>query len=117
MIDPITLDTVLASYRKLYGSSAPSRVQLGEVCITQGAAAGVDQDRVLECLARHQGGDWGWVDEEDKDANERALREGTRLLSAWPIDPKEPLRGSSNLFWIITEHHRQSTTLLLPSEY
>ena len=51
------------------------------------------------------------VDKEDWAANERALLEGTRLLSAYAL----PQTGEK--LWVITEWDRSATTVLLPSEY
>lgn len=45
----------------------------------------------------------------DRRENERALREGARLLSAYDTPA-----GRS---WIVTEADRSSTCVLLPSEY
>ncbi len=55
-------------------------------------------------------GDSGDLDREDKKANDDALRDDGRLLSAY-------LSASGVKFWIITEWDRSVTTLLLPSEY
>jgi len=65
---------------------------------------------VYECLVRHLGGDWGDLCEGDRQENERALVEGSRLFSAYKADglPK---------IWIITEADRSSTCILFPSEY
>jgi hypothetical protein len=63
-----------------------------------------------EFLLRHQHGDWGLLPEEDRLENERALREGSRLFSAYDTRAGERL-------WVITEGDRRATTLLLPSEY
>lgn len=116
MIDP-ALSNILDGYRKLYGTGAPARFALGVVCVTQGVAADVHQERLLSCLALHQAGDWGVVDDEDKAANERSLRDGSRVLSVWPIDPTQPCAGrGDNTLWIITESAGH-TTALLPDEY
>lgn len=64
----------------------------------------------IEFVARHVRGDWGEVCEDDKQANEDALRDGDRLLSAY-----RTTRGVN--LWIITEHDRSVTTILLPEEY
>jgi hypothetical protein len=61
-------------------------------------------------LSRHATGDWGMVDREDWQLNDEALKDGTRLLSAY-----KTLRGVK--LWIITEADRSLTTLLLPDEY
>jgi hypothetical protein len=72
----------------------------------------------VQCLERHQRGDWGTVCDDDKAANDAALKDGDHLLSAYPIDPATPCKGfGDNCLWIITEADRSVTTFLLPSEY
>jgi hypothetical protein len=93
------------------------KFQLGQLLATPGAL------RVLEeagqspafFLDRHLVGDWGEVDAEDKRANDQALVDGSRLLSAY-----RTLKGER--LWIITEAtddegRRAATTILRPSEY
>jgi hypothetical protein len=84
------------------------RFPLGRIFATPGAIAlNVDLSRYLR---RHHCGDWG--DElcaEDKQANEHSLKDGTRLLSRYSTP------GGS--IYIITEHDRSMTTILLPEEY
>jgi hypothetical protein len=63
-----------------------------------------------EYLNRHLAGDWGDLDAHDYRENERALKTGTRLFSAYTVSPL-------NTLWIITESDRSSTCLLLPSDY
>ena len=92
-------------------------IRLGQVVMTPGAEELIARyPRLLqESLARHQAGDWGVTDPAE---NNRALRQGTRLLSAYPIDPNLPCEGyGDNTLWIITEWDRSVTTLLLPDEY
>ena len=67
-------------------------------------------DELLVALTRHLSGDWGELDEHDWQANESALLEGTRLLSAY-------VASNGERFWIITEASRDVTTSLLPEEY
>jgi hypothetical protein len=46
------------------------------------------------------------------------LKGGSRILSAYPIDPAKPCKGfGDNTLWIITEADRSATTFLLPDEY
>lgn len=86
------------------------RFQLGRLYITPAAAAALPPGEVLYALVRHATGDWGTVVGEDWQANERALRDGGRLLSAYA--------ASNGLkFWIITESSRAATTVLLPEDY
>ncbi len=61
-------------------------------------------------LNRHVVGDWGSVCEEDKQANDEALVNGGRLLSAY-----KTLKGVR--LWVITEADRSSTCVLLPENY
>ncbi len=89
----------------------PSLFPLGRCVSTPGAlqhlgALGVSP---LELLQRHVSGDWGELSVEDKRANERALLDGTRILSAYTYYCIK--------FWVITEADRSATTILLPSEY
>jgi hypothetical protein len=63
-----------------------------------------------EYLDRHLSGDWGDLDVHDYRENERALKTGGRLFSAYAVSPL-------NRLWIISEADRSSTTLLLPSDY
>jgi hypothetical protein len=66
---------------------------------------------VSHCLARHWAGDWGELDDEDKQANEDALKHGTRILSAYTH------ANTGERIWIITEGNRKMTTFLFPHEY
>jgi len=70
---------------------------------------------VQESLNRHVKGDWGDVDGEDKQINDQALKQGTRLLSAYN-DDRFPKHGVATI-WIITEADRSATTILFPDEY
>ncbi|AII60895.1 hypothetical protein [Dehalococcoides mccartyi] len=70
---------------------------------------------IQKSLNRHVKGDWGDVDDEDKQTNDRALKQGTRLLSAYN-DDRFPKNGIATI-WIITEADRSATTILFPDEY
>ncbi len=63
----------------------------------------------LDLLRRHISGDWSEMDAEDQQSNREAITEGSRIFSAYII------QGTK--FWVITEADRNSTTILLPSEY
>ena len=85
------------------------RFPLGRTYATPGALA-LDVD-LSSYLRRHHCGDWGEeLCAEDKQANEDALVQGTRLLSCY----RTP--GGDRLY-IITEAGREMTTALLPEEY
>lgn len=96
-------------------TDAPKTKQLfalGHVVMTDGAAAlGVD---FRPYVARHQAGDWGQLDEFDIRQNNRAVKEGFRILSAYNV----PVGGGeSERIWIISEADRSITTILLTQEY
>ena len=91
---------------------------LGEVVTTPGALEALSPWQLRRYLDRHQSGDWGCVCPEDAEVNFEAVREGYRVLSAYPINPELPCKGyGENCVWIITEADRSVTTFLLPDEY
>ncbi len=95
-----------------------SPFELGAIVATPGALEATTDEQRIRYLARHAAGDWGCVCREDRQINEDALRDGDRILSAYPIDPAQPCKGfGKNTLWIITESDRSVTTFLLPSEY
>ena len=84
------------------------RFPLGEIVATPGALnLGVDLNTYMH---RHHCGDWGDLDNEDKESNEKALEEGARLLSCYQV-------GDGKRIYIITEWDHSSTCILLPEEY
>jgi len=85
---------------------------LGQVVATAGALDALEEagQQPRELLMRHASGDWGDLSSDDRAENERSLKEGYRLLSAYTLSSGERL-------WVITEHDRSVTTLLLPDEY
>jgi len=95
-----------------HGRSASARFPLGRIVATPGILAALDEagQTPLEFLARHARGDWGDLDEHDRQENELSLVGGFRLLSAYNL-------SNGTRIWIITEADRSATTLLLPSEY
>ena len=85
---------------------------LGQIVATPGCLRALERagEQAGDFLRRHQRHDWGIVCAEDRRANDSALTEGTRLLSAYRL-------SNSVKIWIITEGDRSVTTLLLPDEY
>ena len=83
---------------------------IGQTMITLNALANLTQEDILGALYRHIEGDWGDLCSEDWHANETALVEQLRLLSAYRSQ-------SGTAFWVITEADRNTTTVLLPEEY
>ncbi len=85
---------------------------LGHVVATPGAleALAPHPGFLQECVARHARGDWGVVGRDDWKANDDALKDGSRVFSAYTTPTGMKL-------WCITEADRASTCVLLPSEY
>jgi len=90
----------------------PGKFELGHTVSTRGAIEALREAShfPVEFLIRHKHGDWGELDPEDRAENERSLSLGHRLLSAYDTRKEERI-------WVITEATRESTTLLLPSDY
>jgi hypothetical protein len=68
-----------------------------------------------EFLSRHVTGDWGDLDDEDRQTNNAALINGSRILSAYTT-------RMGTKIWIITEAvneggRRYSSCVLLPEDY
>ena len=92
------------------------KFSLGQVVATPGALealaeAGQTPEFFLEM---HVAGNWGNVDAEDRDANDQALVNGGRILSAY-----RTLKNKTALDYHRGRHEgkRETTTILLPSEY
>jgi hypothetical protein len=93
------------------------KFDLGQILATPGALEALQESgqNVQFFLARHVLGDWGEVCEGDKQLNDQALVDGSRLLSAY-----RTLKNTR--IWIITEAaddegKRICSTCLLPEEY
>jgi hypothetical protein len=93
------------------------KFSLGQILATPGALEALQESGqdVQFFLSRHVRGDWGEVCAEDKELNDQALVDGSRLLSAYRTLKNERL-------WVITEAaddqgNRLCSTCLRPEEY
>lgn len=86
------------------------KAKLGRLVITANAESTVPPVAIIVAIDRHARGDWGDVCPEDREANDKALAAGDRLLSVYHT------KGGTR-FWIITEADRSATTVLLPEGY
>jgi hypothetical protein len=88
------------------------RFRAGQVVMTQGVNDLVQRGELNPgpYLQRHLDADWGDLCDDDRRANDAALKSGDRLFSSYQVRPGLKL-------WIITEWDRSVTTLLLPDEY
>jgi hypothetical protein len=89
---------------------------LGRIVTTPGALRLAQSGAFdpAELLGRHVSGDWGDLDAFDSRENDRALRSGGRIFSAYQMP--------QGRVWIITEATddagvRRSTCILLPEDY
>jgi hypothetical protein len=86
--------------------------RMGQIVATPGALRALERagEAPQRFLERHVCGDWGDLDEEDRQENALSLEHSFRLLSAYQTTAGEKL-------WVITEANRTLTTILLPDEY
>jgi hypothetical protein len=91
-------------------TNAKALFPMGTIVMTKGILNTVSPEDTLTALLRHSQGDWGDLCEQDRETNEEALVEQLRLFSVY-----DAMDGTR--FWIITEHDRSYTTILLPNEY
>lgn len=108
-------DTMGAPFLFISLADEPAReklFELGHVVMTEGAASlNVD---FSPWLTMHAEGNWGELDAFDRRQNDRAVKEGLRILSAYNVPVGD---DQTERIWIITESDRSSTTILLPAEY
>lgn len=64
---------------------------------------------INEAISKFISNDWGDTCTEDALLNNLALDTGERIVAVY--------KTCKGLIWIISEHDRQSTTILFPSEY
>ena len=86
------------------------KFRLGHIVTTPNALTELSEEDILCGIQRHQAGDWGDLGSDDKEANDQALVNHKRILSAYRAE-------NGTRFWIITEHDRRSTCILLPEDY
>ena len=87
-----------------------AKFPLGRLMVTTNAVMNVAPEDFLQAVDRHQRGDWGAVSDHDRQANENALRQGTRLLSVYHAE-------NGVKFWIMTSADRSVTTIMLPEDH
>lgn len=87
-----------------------AKFRLGRIVMTHSVMNCLSEEDIFTGIRRHQSGDWGDANQHDPAANDRALVDGTRLLSAYQT-------SSGITFWLLTEADRSVTTVLLPEDY
>lgn len=91
--------------------------ELGQCRATHGAMGALEDNQLppIVLLQRHAAGDWGILSADDWQRNQDALTDGERILSNYVLPDGQKL-------WVITDAKdddgvRESTCILLPSEY
>jgi len=87
---------------------ALARFPLGQIVYTGNALSRLRTEEVLTALRRHAQGDWGDLCPEDAIANDIAMQQGGRLLSAYGLD--------QDRFWVSTLADRSRTIVLMPED-
>lgn len=64
---------------------------------------------VIKCQKRFMKCDWGDCCPEDKEANDKAVKDGSRIIGVYKNDKWK--------VWIITEADRSYTTIMFPEDY
>jgi len=97
------------------------RFTLGQVVATPAALQTLERlgKSIFEFIERHVKGDYGDLSFPDKQANEDALVDGSRILSSYVLEGEGEVAVK---LWIITEAadengNRVATTALLPEDY
>ena len=107
----MSADSVPASARDNQNikPSGPPLFPLGRVVATPAALALLEKHGVasVTLLNRHQCGDWGDLTRHDRVANDEALVNGSRLLSAYVVTEAVGEDGVT----------RSSSCILLPQDY
>jgi hypothetical protein len=85
-------------------------MRLGRIVSTPNALQSLTAEDIATAIQRHQAGDWGNLTDDDRMSNDRALVQGTRIVSAYNA-------ANGTRFWVITEADRSVTTVLLPEDY
>lgn len=91
---------------------------LGQIVATPAALEAFEEagQTPSDLLARHVCGDWGdELCDEDRELNDEALKDGSRVLSAYRL-------RTNTKIWVISDAQddnglRAATTILLPEEY
>jgi hypothetical protein len=97
---------------------ARASLELGRVVATLEVIGVCSRERMLICVKRHSRSDWGCISRADWSRNDEALRHDSRVISAYPIDPKHRTTADGwNTFLIVTDADRKLTTLMLPWEF
>lgn len=83
--------------------------ELGQVVTTKEIADKLEPEKIASLIRSHITGDGGILCNEDIQANQEAIKNGERVLSAF--------QTSQGKVYVITEWDRSYTTILFADEY
>ena len=89
-----------------------SKFQLGTIVATPAVLALLEESGQApsDFISRHHNLEQGELDDEDHKMNADAAKNGARILSSYKTSKGDKI-------WVITEHDRSATTVLLPGDY
>jgi hypothetical protein len=115
MTDHYGYDKLKAASKLLRNAVRTKLFPLGRLRATPGALEALSGGDLIadfaSIIGSHAAGWWGELDAEDKAANDKAVKDGGRILSAYFLSD-----GVTKV-WVLTEADRSVTTILLPEEY
>lgn len=86
------------------------RLPLGDLAITAGAQTALGDKVCLHLAFAQNATVWGNdLDDEDRQTNDMAMKNGERVVSSWQLDGEG--------FFVITEHDRSVTTVMRKEDY
>lgn len=86
-----------------------AKFPLGRIVVTSNALKYLTLNEIACGIIRHQSGDWGELNSDDRLENDLALEWGYRLFSQYDYE-------NSFVFWVITEADRSVTTVMMPND-
>jgi hypothetical protein len=112
-------DGVAVKVVQVVNLAPKAKFRLGRMVTTRAVHDSISSVFVMECIARHQSGDWGELSAGDKRQNDNAVKSGEdRMLSSYLIpEALRPDDCRDDKLWVITEWDRSVTTVLFPSDY
>ena len=92
-------------------TEAKPRFRLGRCFTTQPAKEWLDECSINPetLIGRHAACHWGDIPDEDGQANDKAVKNGGRILSGYAI--------CGRMVWVLTDANRKATTVCLPTEW
>lgn len=82
-------------------------LRIGRIWLQQKAFCILTSNEILAALRRHQIGDWGDVNYNEREVNDLAMIHHDRVISVYHS-------ASGVEFWLVTEQDRSETAIIFP---